>query len=65
MTSLATSATALFNTTNGVYVGDQGNVAVGGTNPFTGQVAAIRITKGVARYGAGNFTPPSLPLPHC
>lgn len=36
----------------------------GTTNKLNGFMAAIRITKGVARY-TGNFTPPALPLPHC
>lgn len=46
-------------------------LAIGGTSgdpgswPFAGTIAALRVTKGVARYGASNFTPPTLPLPTC
>lgn len=35
------------------------------TYPLTGQLASLRITKGVARYPLTNFTPPSLPFPSC
>ena len=33
-----------------------------GTNPLTGNLASIRVTKGVSRYN-NNFVPPVLPLP--
>lgn len=48
-----------------------GPLAIGATSgdntswPLNGTIAAIRVTKGVARYGASNFTPPTLPLPTC
>ena len=35
----------------------------GSGNGFAGSLAAIRITKGVARYAGSSFTPPCLPLP--
>lgn len=30
-----------------------------GTNPFTGFIGPFRITKGVSRYGASNYSPPT------
>jgi hypothetical protein len=60
-------------TISGALNGGQGNNTVlGGISQGTGtpvdllagNLASVRVTKGVARY-TGNFTLPSLPLPHC
>jgi hypothetical protein len=40
----------------------QNSSGSGFTTPWSGRAKAVRITDGVARY-AGNYTPPSLPLP--
>jgi hypothetical protein len=62
-TLIGTSPNAAAATTNPLAIG-----ATSSDNtswPLNGYAAAIRITKGVARYGSNNFTPPSLPLPNC
>jgi len=50
----ATAAVTLFDGTLPVYVGAQS----GGSNPFTGYIDDLRITKGYARYTA-SFTAPT------
>ena len=53
-----TFASAIFNSTNSLYIGIDGNL----NRNFVGQIDEVRITKGVARYG-GAFTPPAAPFP--
>lgn len=59
--NLGTSATTALATSFPLFIGSTGDP----TWTMNGFVASIRVTKGVARYGAGNFTPPTLPLPAC
>jgi len=56
--STATDTGTIFDGTSVTRVG--GGYVAGYT--MNGWIAAVRVTKGVARY-TGNFTPPSLPLP--
>ncbi len=62
-TNLFNSALSLaFTSPNALSIGSYpGSIS----NGLVGNLAAIRVTKGVSRYGASNFTPPGLPLPHC
>jgi len=53
-----TFASAIFNSTNSLYIGNDGNL----TRQFVGQIDEVRITKGVARY-AGAYTPPTAAFP--
>ena len=57
--STNTSSAAIYNSTDQLTIGNVTDLST----PFSGYMACIRITKGVARYTA-NFTPPSLPLPN-
>jgi hypothetical protein len=61
VSSVSTDSNSLLATTDDLLIG----AVSGGSQSFTGYLASIRITKGVARYGSSNFTPPSLPFPHC
>ena len=61
VTNTGTSSGTMLATANPLAMGDQ----AGSGSAFNGNFASLRITKGVARYGSSNFTPPSLPLPHC
>jgi len=54
-----TDAVTLFNGTASLFVGAQG----GGSNPFTGYIDDLRITKGYARYTA-SFTAPTAAFPN-
>jgi hypothetical protein len=62
VTSLGTHPLTISNSGNPANI-----AALSGQTGFgmDGYVASARITKGIARYGASNFTAPSLPLPHC
>jgi hypothetical protein len=49
---------------NNIFLGIGRSVSgTGSSGAANGQIKAVRITKGVARYGGGNYTPPTLPLP--
>jgi hypothetical protein len=61
ISNVATDSNGGLATTNSLSIGSSS----GQYGPFAGKMASLRITKGVARYGSSNFTPPSLPLPHC
>ena len=54
--------TALTNSANG---GEIPRVGAGqsGTQLFSGYIQDLRVTKGIARYGAVNFTPPTAAFP--
>ena len=54
-----TDAVTLFDGTASLFVGAQG----GGSNPFTGYIDDLRITKGYARYTA-SFTAPTAAFPN-
>jgi Concanavalin A-like lectin/glucanases superfamily len=66
VTQLAASIGTLFASTNPLTLGGfSQNACCTIAGSTVGYMASIRITKGVARYGSSNFTPPSLPLPSC
>lgn len=50
---------SLFQTTNNLCLGAQGD----GSNPIDAQFCSFRLTVGYSRYGASNFTRPTLPFP--
>jgi hypothetical protein len=56
------TATNSTSATNRVQQIESGYYSNGTQGPYSGYMAAIRVTKGVARYTA-NFTPPTLPMP--
>lgn len=51
------------NTAADVQAGAVNVVGLGLTGLWIGNIGPWRITKGVARYGAGNYTPPTTPFP--
>lgn len=56
------TATNSTTATDRNIVTSSGLYANGGSGAYSGYIASIRVTKGVARY-TGSFTPPTLPLP--
>lgn len=60
--STALSGVTLMDSTGAMCLGAYYDAD--GANHWKGWIDQVRITKGVARYGAANFTPPTTKFPH-